>query len=132
VSKPSDLLSHQLTKISKVPSYQPEMAYEIFMRAITNRDIATGTINLNEYASTHEEQYAMKSDRLPQPPHECYLLDIEGRCTDEEAAWILDGTAVVKDWILVGRNQSVVENDDGEEEQTLPYLSGQHPLLGDW
>lgn len=59
-----------------VPSYQPEAAYRIFMRALTHKDIATGEVDLNEYASTHDVQYAttgpsdtwwMKSDVLSQP-----------------------------------------------------------------
>ncbi|KAF2488046.1 Alpha/Beta hydrolase protein [Neohortaea acidophila] len=93
-----------------VPSYQPEVAYEIFMRAITGRDIATGKVSLEEVAA-HGEQYSskgtpdawwMKSEILPSPPSECYLFDT-GRCSEEELKWIQDGTAIVKDWIVVGR-----------------------------
>lgn len=104
-----------------VPSYQPEAAYRIFMRSITGKDIATGEIDLNEYASTHKEQYSttgprdtwhMKNDVLPQPPRQCYILDIPSRCTADEAEWIMDGTAIVKDWILIGRtndSKSLIE-----------------------
>lgn len=93
-----------------VPSYQPEVAYEIFMRAVTGRDIPTGTIDLQQ-AAAEGKQYStegpgdtwwMRNDVLPSPPRECYIWDL-GRCTDEEIGWILDGTAVVKDWIVVGR-----------------------------
>ena len=95
-----------------VPSYQPEAAYRIFMRAITGRDIATGSIDLRDFAnsgeqySTHgpDDTWWMKSDILPSPPRECYVLDIQ-RCNDEEKEAIRDGTAIVKDWIVVGREK---------------------------
>lgn len=41
--------------------------------------------------------------------HECYILDVPSRCTAEEAEWIQDGSAVVKDYILIGR-----KNDSSE------------------
>ncbi|KAF2170191.1 hypothetical protein M409DRAFT_19794 [Zasmidium cellare ATCC 36951] len=122
-----------------VPSYQPEAAYRIFMRSITGKDIATGEIDLNEYASTHDEQYSttgpsstwhMKNDVLPQPPHECYVLDVPSRCTAEEAEWIGDGSAIVKNWILIGR-----KNDSNVVEQEVTGSSdgAQIPLLAkDW
>lgn len=95
-----------------VPSYQPEPAYHVFMRAIRGRDIATGTVNLQEVAASGEQYFTkgptdtwfMPSDVLPAPPAECYVLDL-GRCTDEEIEWIIDGTAIVKDWIVVGREE---------------------------
>lgn len=96
-----------------VPSYQPEAAFEIFMRAITARDIATGTIDLEEVAA-NGEQYStegppdawwMKSEVLPSPAGECYIWDM-GRCSDDEKKWIIDGTAIVKDWIVIGRREA--------------------------
>lgn len=83
------------------------------MRAITGRDIATGTVELEHYASEHDEQYSthgtrdawwMKSDVLPAPPGECYIWDM-GRCSDKEKEWVFDGSAVVKDWVVVGREK---------------------------
>lgn len=38
-----------------VPAYQPEASYEIFMRAIRGRDIATGTVDLRAAAASGEE-----------------------------------------------------------------------------
>jgi hypothetical protein len=32
----------------------------------------------------------------------CYLSDIEGRCTGEEVEALRNGSAVVRDWVLVG------------------------------
>jgi len=96
-----------------VPSYQPEASYRIFMRALLSKDIATGTLDTREVAAKGE-QYStegptdtwwMRSEALPPPPHECFYLNI-ATCSEEEKEWIFDGTAIVKDWIVVGRNQS--------------------------
>lgn len=83
------------------------------MRAISGLDIATGAVDLEQYASKNGEQYSthgaqdawwMKNSVLPAPPGECYVLDM-GRCSDEEKEWIFDGSAIVKDWIVVGREE---------------------------
>ncbi|KXT14920.1 hypothetical protein AC579_3052 [Pseudocercospora musae] len=122
-----------------VPSYQPEVAYSIFMRALTQRDIATGEIDLKEYAATHGAQYSttgpsdtwwMKNDVLPQPPHQCYVLDIPSRCSAEEIEWIKDGSAVIKDWIVVGRDSG--SNTVDQERLRNPRPDEQIPLLKDW
>lgn len=122
-----------------VPSYQPEAAYKIFMRALTQRDIATGEIDLKEYAVSHQEQYStsgpsdtwwMKNDVLPQPPHECYSLDTSSRCTAEEISWIQDGSAILKDWILIGRRN---ESSNAKLElENFVDVGAQIPLIQDW
>jgi hypothetical protein len=93
-----------------VPSYQPEAAYDIFMRAITHRDIATGQVdlrNVKNYATQGpQDTWWSKSDILPAPPHECYIPDLMDRCSDDEIAAIINGTALVKDWIFVGTDTS--------------------------
>lgn len=123
-----------------VPSYQPEAAYRIFMRALTHHDIATGTINTHHTFPTtnittsssssdeEEEQYEYysttgpsdtwwkKNDVLPGMPHVCYTLDPLRQCTEEEVEWIRDGTAVVKDWILVGRKN--VSDSDSDSDSS--------------
>lgn len=137
-----------------VPSYQPEAAYRIFMRALTHRDIATGTIDTHDTFPTtttttntttssssssddddeEEEQYEYysttgpsdtwwkKNDVLPGMPHVCYTLDPLRQCTEEEVGWIRDGTAVVKDWILVGRrNVSDSDSDMSVGEGQVPF-----------
>lgn len=118
---------------------KPEAAYRVFMRSITGKDIATGEVDLFEYASTHKEQYStsgpsdtwdMKNVVLPQPPRQCYILDIPSRCTAEEAEWIMDGTAIVKDWILIGRTN---DSDKVEHHVSSSSDGAQIPLLAqDW
>lgn len=137
-----------------VPSYQPEAAYRIFMRALTHHDIATGTIDTHHTFPTttttttntttssssssdddddddeEEEQYEYysttgpsdtwwkKNDVLPGMPHVCYTLDPLRQCTEEEVEWIRDGTAVVKDWILVGR-RNVSDSGSGSQVERM-------------
>lgn len=115
-----------------VPSYQPEAAYRIFMRALTGRDIATGEVDLQTVAADGKQHatqgpsdtWWMKNDVLPAPPHECYLWDM-GRCTKEEMDAIFDGTAVIKDWIVVGR-----EEKRGSVGGSVPAGGDQQPLVG--
>ncbi|KAF2724976.1 secreted carboxypeptidase-like protein [Polychaeton citri CBS 116435] len=121
-----------------VPSYQPEVAYAIFMRALRGQDIATGKVHLNDYAAANGELYAtsgpsstwhMKNDVLPQPEHECYVLDI-GRCYDSEIEALKNGSAVVKDWVVIGQEST--------HEHTAEHIPAgvdggmQIPLTGDW
>lgn len=145
-----------------VPSYQPEAAYRIFMRALTHHDIATGTIDTHHTFPTtnnttsssddeeeEEEQYEYysttgpsdtwwkKNDVLPGMPHVCYTLDPLRQCTEEEVEWIRDGTAVVKDWILVGRrNVSDTDTDTdsssgSQVERMMSVGEGQVPFKVD-
>ena len=115
-----------------VPSYQPEVSYELFMRALKGRDIATGTIDLRKAAAAGE-QYSTEgpgdtwwrlNEVLPSPPRECYVWDID-RCTSEEVESIMDGTAIVKDWIVVGR-------EEAESKKPSTANGDQVPLFGDW
>lgn len=121
-----------------VPSYQPEAAYRIFMRALTGKDISTGAIDLRDYEATHKDQYSTsgpsdtwwkKNNVEPAPPHECYILDMSGRCSEEEIGWIVNGTAIVKDFIVVGHVEEGIE-EDVEELEKLDLHGGQHPLMG--
>lgn len=111
-----------------VPSYQPQAAYEIFMRALFNRDIATGTVDLlsgeGVYATngTRDTWWSL-SDVLPQPEPECYIFS-PGTCSKEQREWLRDGTAVVKDFIVIG-----VEKKE-EEEDAAAGLQAQVPVSG--
>ncbi|KAF1352374.1 secreted carboxypeptidase-like protein [Delphinella strobiligena] len=98
-----------------VPSYQPETAYEIFMRSLLGKDIATGKAKLTDDYTTEgpPDTWWMKSEALPAPEGECYTLNPE-TCTEEQQEWLVDGTAIVKDWILVGREESSID-DTGKE-----------------
>ncbi|EMC93035.1 hypothetical protein BAUCODRAFT_271525 [Baudoinia panamericana UAMH 10762] len=109
-----------------VPSYQPETAYTIFMRALTGKDIATGTVDIQAVAARGEQHatagldntWWMRSDLLPTTPRECYIWDTE-KCSEEEQDWLFEGSAIVKDWIVVGRKNvdkpSHSLNDNAEQ-----------------
>lgn len=70
-------------------------------------------------------------------PHVCYTLDPLRQCTEEEVEWIRDGTAVVKDWILVGRrnvsdSDSDSDSDSGSQvERMMSDREGQVPFKVD-
>lgn len=88
----------------EVPWYQPETAYRIFMRAMFDTDIATGTTAISSNYSTVglASSFGIK-DVLPVPhPIICYTYDSVSTCTDEQLEWLAAGTAIVEDFVLVG------------------------------
>jgi carboxypeptidase C (cathepsin A) len=85
-----------------IPAYQPETALAIFERAIFNRDIATGQIDLTagKYSSSGPDNtWHRLNDVLPAPKPICYIFARE-QCTDEQWESFINGTAVVKDWVV--------------------------------
>lgn len=113
-----------------VPSYQPEAAYKIFMRSLFNKDIATGKLDL---LGAHGEAYRTEgpkdtwgsmSDVLPAPEGQCYALD-PSKCSEEEQEWLKDGTAVLKDWILMGREEKKagLVQEEGQNGGQVPLFS---------
>ncbi|KAM0283417.1 hypothetical protein ACHAQH_002541 [Verticillium albo-atrum] len=92
----------------EVPYYQPAAAYAIYQRAIEGRDVATGKKDVgngDRYATSGPGD--IRGVRTPLPPRApvfCYIAStpiIEGQCTDEQIAALADGTAVVKNFIVV-------------------------------
>ena len=108
-----------------VPAYQPETAYRIFMRAMFNRDIATGTLPLSDTLSTvgPSEVGHIKNEVLPAPEPRCYILDPGATCVEGEWEAVKNGTAVVRDWVVVGREEGA--KDEGWMEG---WESGQKVL----
>lgn len=90
----------------EVPSYQPETAYEIFHRALFNRDLATGKIDTaqNSNYSTHgpASTWHIKNEVPESPEPLCYILALAATCTDDQAEGVINGTAVIKDYVVVG------------------------------
>lgn len=124
-----------------VPFYQPEAAYEVFMRALTNRDIATGKVNVLESAKEGKSPYMtkgrdnawwIKSEVLSPPAPECYIRE-PGTCTQEQWEGISNGSAVIKDGIMVGweDGREVVDRED-ERVKSMKIIgalkNGQVPL----
>nr|AJD23205.1 serine carboxypeptidase [Onygena corvina] len=96
----------------EVPSYQPETALEIFHRALFNKDIATGTIDTSTapggklHSSTGpESSFGFKNKPPTQHVHFCFVLDTS-TCTQEQLRSVENGTAIVRDWIVVDSNST--------------------------
>lgn len=92
----------------EVPAYQPETAYRIFQRAIFGNDIATGNIstNTNHNYSTlgPSSSFQIKNEVPESPKAQCYVLNLLGTCTADQQASVLDGSALVHDYIVINAN----------------------------
>ncbi|EFQ32467.1 serine carboxypeptidase [Colletotrichum graminicola M1.001] len=87
----------------EVPAYQPVTAYEVFMRATFNRDIATGLTPVTDELSTVgvRDTWHIKNVPPPQPDPICYVLKPE-TCHPEIWEKVINGTALVNNWYVVG------------------------------
>ncbi|KAJ4405459.1 hypothetical protein N0V91_005199 [Didymella pomorum] len=93
----------------EVPAYQPETAFRIFQRALFNFDIATGNISTTETSDYSSEGlanvYNITNEPVTLPGSQCYVLDRE-QCTEEQWETVMNGTALIKNWIVVDANTS--------------------------
>jgi hypothetical protein len=98
------------------------VSYEIFMRALMNKDIATGIVPVMDNYSTFgpSSTWNVKNRIPPQPQPTCYILSTS-TCTEEVYATVKNGTAVVKDYIVVGKEE--------KEELEKTMQDEQHPLV---
>lgn len=94
----------------EVPSYQPAAAYEIFIRATFNRDIPTGLIPVTDEFSTvgPRDTWFIKNIPPEMPSPKCYVLK-PTTCLPEVWEKVKAGTAVIRDWFVVGENADKVE-----------------------
>ena len=89
------------------PWYQPETTYQIFKRVMFNTDVATGTTRLGtnafNYSTTGPSDVANVKNKLPAPHKpECYFWDMFQTCSNSQIEMMRNGTAVVRDYIMVG------------------------------
>lgn len=110
-----------------VPSYQPEAAYEVFMRAVTNRDVATGQRDVENdwWYQTEGLESAWRgvdSDILDRGREECYILMPGSTCERETWEGVKEGRKVVKDWIVVG---DVDSESQGQDQDLALGLGGE-------
>jgi len=113
----------------EVPSYQPEVAYEIFMRATFNKDIKTGKFEVDDdYATVGPTSIFHIKNEVPEwPEPKCYILD-RGTCTDEQYAQVLNGTVLIKDFVVVEYDVKV---DNVEEADFAELFEGdEQKILG--
>ncbi|OTA54958.1 serine carboxypeptidase [Hypoxylon sp. EC38] len=101
----------------EVPAYQPETAYKLFHRALFNKDIATGTVNLIENPEYVTEgpadTWAIKNEDPPDLLHFCYVYDTS-TCTEDQIESVLNGTVIIINGII----------KDGNSTQLFPELFG--------
>ncbi|WEW56556.1 serine-type carboxypeptidase [Emydomyces testavorans] len=89
----------------EVPSYQPDTAYQVFQRALFNKDIATGKVDITQkqdYSSSGSSttfQVKTKPPGFPKP--ECYILELGGSCTPEQTWKVGNGTGLIRNYILI-------------------------------
>lgn len=85
-----------------VAAYQPETVYRIFERAIFGKDVATGKVDAGDgYSTSGPVSSWGHRDELPDSPSSvCYLYGIQTTCTPEEIEALVNGTAVVEDYIV--------------------------------
>ncbi|OTB04624.1 hypothetical protein M426DRAFT_320739 [Hypoxylon sp. CI-4A] len=93
----------------EVPAYQPETAYQLFNRALFNKDLATGTVDLVENQDYVTEgpadTWAIKNEDPPDLLHFCYIYD-SSTCTDEQIESVKNGTATIIHGIIKDKNST--------------------------
>ena len=89
----------------EVPAYQPETAYEIFRRAMFNKDIATGNVSTAQngsYGTVGPSSTWSIKNKVPESPQPtCYTYALLATCSNDQVNSVLDGTALVHDYILI-------------------------------
>ena len=121
----------------EVPSYQPAAAYEIFMRATFNLDVATGLLPVFDDLATlgPADTWFVKNVPPARPEPECYVL-LPERCTEEAWAVVENGTAVIKDYFVVGVEDETVRQPEEKEEEDdddewVVVEDGQQQVMGE-
>lgn len=97
------------------------------MRVLNHRDVATGDIAITEnrtYSSTGTVSTWHTKDEVPDSPAPtCYVLALLSSCTQDQQAAVLNGTALVRNWIVIDNNTAALV--DGFTSNGTS--SGDHP-----
>lgn len=103
-----------------VAGYQPETMYHVFERAMTRHDVATGKVDLLKrpgFVSEGPASVRNVTNKVPEPElSTCYLYESASTCTDEQLAALADGSAVVKDWVVVKPEGTRGDFDDSQKK----------------
>lgn len=79
-----------------VPAYQPETSFQLFARIIKGNNLSTGNVTNSTTYSSVGKPFADERRKLPDSlPGECYVRNIAGSCTEEEAAMIAKGQGMI-------------------------------------
>ena len=120
----------------EIPSYQPETAYRIFMRALFNKDIATG--QMPAYSDSGEayssegpaDTWDYKNELPVQPVHFCYVQDPGATCTEDQIESVLNGSALIQNYIVVDENSTQLFPDVGGGSSTSSGSGGNSTTSG--
>ncbi|KAF2181724.1 alpha/beta-hydrolase [Zopfia rhizophila CBS 207.26] len=111
----------------EIPAYQPETAYKIFQRALFNFDIATGNISTAENGNYSTEGpdnvFNITNEPITLPGAQCYVLDRD-QCTEEQWESVENGTALVRNWIVVDGNTTQLFPDLNSTESSSTGSAG--------
>jgi hypothetical protein len=86
-----------------VAGYQPETLSVLFDRVMFGRDVSTGEVELTDAFATKGPKtvYDVLSN-VPEPmENRCFVPLASSTCTKEQQMALLDGSAVVEDWVVV-------------------------------
>lgn len=82
------------------------------MRALFNKDIATGLLPTGEGSNYSSEgpsdTLAERSEQFEQPLQFCYTLDPGSTCTEEQIAQVLNGSVTICRYIVKDKNSTVL------------------------
>ncbi|SPO05481.1 related to serine-type carboxypeptidase Z precursor [Cephalotrichum gorgonifer] len=86
-------------------SYQQETVFRIFDRVMSGKDVGTGEVEASEdYSSEGPSTVFDVRHELPKSRKPiCYLYDIALTCNPKQIQSLIDGTAIVKDFIVVDK-----------------------------
>lgn len=94
-----------LTFLFSVHAYQPETMFQVFSRAMSGHDVATGRKKIYKPSKLyttigpHEVRNATILPPMPEPV--CYTWAAGGTCTDNQIEALMAGTAVQKDYFVI-------------------------------
>ncbi|RPA93452.1 carboxypeptidase S1 [Choiromyces venosus 120613-1] len=86
-----------------IPAYQPLVSFKIFQRILQRKDLATGTTDIHDDYTTTGPLKSTTKNYLPKEPlaePECYIPTRLG-CTNEQNKALIEGSAVVEDYLVV-------------------------------
>jgi len=89
------------------------------MRATFNKDIPTGLFDINDNFQTKgpASVFHIKNEPPEFPNSICYILN-KGTCTEEQYAQVLNGTVLVKDFVVVEYDVEAGNNRVGISDNT--------------
>ena len=81
-----------------------------------NKDIATGVIPMFDHSTTigPSSTFHVKNKVPERPEPKCYIL-ATATCTPEQYATVLNGTAIVKDFMVVGKIDKDMVRDSKQQ-----------------